>query len=431
MRKDRRDSMGRQCKPEACSVPIPERLQEMYDGTMYRFYLSCALGAEQALGRELRHMAFPVEAQGPGFMETRGGLREALFLLRSLRCAERVFVILADEEARDFDQLFEIVHRIPWEDWLHPDQGLTIAKVRVHKSPLASVPAIQSIVQKAAFSRICRSFGLRSVELSGYCHQVRVLSQGNRARILLDLSGDALHMRGWRTRSGVAPLKETVAASMVIMNGWKRKFPLWDAFTGSGTLALEALAFAWNLPSHPSRKFALHRLKIHQNRVDQLLKDELKAGIQRDARVRISASDLDPSMTALAQANLVRLRDLHELDPELASAITGSVRFSTRNALDPWTPSEAMDPSEQGIVLANPPYGERIGDREGVERLYRSLGRIRTGLPGWTLSAITTWDNLDHLMEVRASWVRPVRNGTSEAWVYAFPPFQAGKSGAD
>lgn len=396
-----------------------------------RLYVSCALGMEKALGQELRHGNFQSLAHGPGFQETSGGSREALFLLRTLRCAERVFLVLAEFEARDFDQLYDGVYRIPWEDYLHQDQGLVVEKVRLHQSRITSVPHIQSMTQKAAFSRLCRSYGLRSVDLSGYCHQVRVLAHGETVRILLDLSGDALHLRGWRTKSGVAPLKETIAAGMILSAAWKRKYPLWDAFCGSGTLALEALSFAWDLPVHPQRKFALHRLRIHENRSDQLLKDELRSGIATTARVRIHASDIDAGMVSLARENLERFLALQGLDSELAGQIRQSVSFGTGHATR-LRHLAGMDPAasgEPGLVVANPPYGERLGDEPEVRRLYREFRDLREHFPAWALSVITTWDDLDHVMETHAEWVKEVRNGSSAAWLYLFQSFAEQKPG--
>ncbi len=382
---------------------------------MYNLYIPCALGMERALGNELRSMDFKIGDSGPGYFETQADLRQTMLLLRNLRCAERIFVKLSSFEADDFDSLFEGIRAISWEDWIKPNQAIRVDKVRLHKASLSSIPDIQSVSQKAIFGRLMDKHQLKKVDTTGEVHEVRIFQDEALVKVCLDLSGKPLHQRGWRTQAGTAPLKETIAAAMVLLSGYRRKTMLWDPCCGSGTICLEALGYAFDVAPNLSRNFGIMNMAAYDARVDAEIKAELRTRIKFDHLVRICGSDVDSRIVEVGRSNLSRWLTSLDLEESQAKKISESLKFFTHD-LHVNPPELASD----AMLITNPPYAERMGERGTVTELYKGMGRLMGKQPSWQLHAITTWPDFEALIGKKASNVRKVKNGNSEAIVYSF-----------
>jgi len=395
---------------------------------MMNLYISCALGLETVLGKELKHVDFPLSARGAGFCETETDLAGTYYLLRNLRTAERVFLLVGSLKARNFTDLFEALYALPWEQYIPEDHGLRIDKIRLNHAPFRSIPDIQALSQKAICSRLCQRHKILRLRNDVYMHNIRLLVDGETVKVLLDLSGAPLHQRGWRLEGGTAPLKETVAAGMLLEASWKRKYPLWNPFCGSGTIALEALSFAYNLPPNLYRDFALKHLLIKDAEKDARVLEELKSEIAQDIRVRIKASDLDARVLDLAKANFERFIKVYVRDDNsgLEASLRASLVFEQADVLDfAWTEKNIQEAfvEEAGLILANPPYGERLGDQALVSQLHGALREVRRLLKLWSLELITSQNEAEKDFQASPRWKKSLRNGKSEAYLYFYDSF--------
>ena len=204
----------------------------------------CAVGAEKAVSNELRKLDFTVLDSLYGKVRFRADIAGLYRALMGLRAADRVLLEMGFFKAEDFDALFEGTKAASWERFVPRDFGLTVVKVRSNRSKLKSQASIQSIVHKAAAERLCGKHRINRLAEDGGIAEVRVYVEKDMVSLLLDLSGEPLFKRGYRSEGGVAPLRETTAAAMLLLSGWKRKFPLYDPFCGSGTIPIEAAMYA-------------------------------------------------------------------------------------------------------------------------------------------------------------------------------------------
>ena len=222
----------------------------------------CAIGAEKILGNEIKHLGYKLEGNAPGRVFFTGDDDSLYRSNLCLRTADRVFLQTAKYAAEDFDQLFEGVYKVDWQDFFRKDTKVTVDKVRCYKSKLNSEHAIQGVVQKAIYKKLGDKWNMSNLPESGFESNVRVYIDENTVHVLLDLSGLPLHKRGYRVDGGLAPLRETVAAVMLHEMIWRRKTPLHDPFCGSGTITIEAVLYAHNVAPGFGRRFALENLSI-------------------------------------------------------------------------------------------------------------------------------------------------------------------------
>ena len=214
---------------------------------MNKLVALCAIGAEKILGNEIKHLGYKLAGNAPGRVTFLGD-DDALFRTNlCLRTADRVYLQMAEYKALDFDDLYDGCYDVEWQDFLKKDSRVIVDKVRVYKSKLNSEHSIQGMIQKAIYSKLCSVWHMNSMPETGDEIDVRVYLDENNVLVLLDLSGLPLHKRGYRTDGGIAPLRETMAAILLQEMMWRRKTPLHDPFCGSGTIAIEATLYAYNV----------------------------------------------------------------------------------------------------------------------------------------------------------------------------------------
>ena len=273
----------------------------------------------------------------------------------NLRCAERVLIRLAAFRADTFDQLFEGVKAIPWEDFLPVDAAFPV-KGHALDSKLHSVPDCQKIIKKAIVTRLGGHYGVSWFEEKGVRCQVQFSIMHDMAEIYLDTSGSGLHKRGYRANANAAPLRETLAAAMVKLARWRGRDALIDPFCGSGTIAIEAAMIALNRAPGLMRTYDAEKWSWVGDARWKAAREQAIAAVRTDLTLDMCGSDIDPACVVLAQENAKK------------AGVGHFIRFEQADAAKRVYP-------QSGVLFANPPYGERLMDRESAQAIYRAVGR--------------------------------------------------------
>ncbi|GHV96024.1 RNA methyltransferase [Spirochaetia bacterium] len=405
--------------------------------TSFHAIALCAVGAEKAVSNEVRKLGLKVEDSGFGrvrFMADIAGLYRALM---GLRAADRVLLEAGLFRGEDFDALFEGTKNVPWERFVPEGMGLKVVKVRSNRSKLRAETSIQSVVHKAAAERLCQKYKVtRLPEGSpegGSTAEVRVYAEKDMISLLLDLSGEPLFKRGYRSDGGVAPLRETTAAAMLLLSGWRRKFPLYDPFCGSGTILIEAAMYAWDMAPGLGRGFALDNLLIANRKTGEAVRQDFRSRLNFENTIRIAGSDEDPRVVSIARSNLERLRDLAEGRTPVRGIRTTAGNAASGPALpevkvlrmdaakSPFAPDndrKAGDPA--GFIITNPPYGKRLEDPATAERIYGEMAALGQGFPQWKLALITDHSGFESFYGKKADSCREMSNGAIPSYFFQF-----------
>ena len=376
----------------------------------------CAIGAEKILGNEIKHLGYKLESNAPGRVSFFGD-DAALFRANlCLRTADRVFLQLASYTAYDFDELFDGTYSINWQDYLKKDTKIVVDKVRSNKSKLNSEHSIQTMVHKAIYTKLGEVWKMSSLPETGEQSDVRVYIDENKVLILLDLSGLPLHKRGYRVDGGVAPLRETTAATLLQQMMWRRKTPLHDPFCGSGTIAIEATLYAFNVAPGFGRRFAIENLPIFNKEQAEQIKQKEAEQIRTDVEVRITGSDIDEKAVERAKKNA-------EYACVMAGRALKSIGISTYVQRPDFIQSDFQDlaaPYEEGLILCNPPYGERLGDEQEAAELYKNMNNLWTEFPNWDLGIITSNPDFQKHFNHQANSVKKIKAGNLDTSFYIY-----------
>lgn len=384
----------------------------------------CAVGAEKILGNEIKLLGYKLESNAPGRVSFYGD-DDALFKTNlCLRTSDRVYLQMAKYHAEDFDELFDGVYNVEWQDFFRKDVHVVVDKVRSYKSRLNSEHSVQGMVQKAIYKKLGEKWHMSTMPETGSESDVRVYIDQDEVLILLDLSGLPLHKRGYRTDGGIAPLRETLAASMLQMMMWRRKTPLHDPFCGSGTIAIEAALYAHNVAPGFGRRFALENLPIYnKSRADEIRRAEAEK-IRTDVECRITGSDIDNAAVERARLNA-----------EHACVMAGRALQSIGSDAKIERPdfvqadfAELSAPYDTGLLLCNPPYGERLGDEEEAAKLYKNMSCLFTNFPGWEIGVITSHDQFQESLGRHASLLKDLKAGNLETRFYMYSQNLGSKS---
>ena len=396
----------------------------------------CAIGAEKVLANELKQLGFIPENSTTGrslvgrvlfspsaeeaALGDIGLLAAAYRANLCLRTADRVYLRMASFPCREFDALFEGVKAIRWQDWFRKDVRVVVDKVRTHASKLSSEHSIQGVTHKAIYETLGAAWRMSVLPETGTEVTVRVYIDHDEASILLDLSGMPLHRRGYRTAGGEAPIRETLAAVLLQLVNWRRKTPLHDAFCGSGTIPIEAVLYAHNIAPGFGREFALKELVpfIGDSARELMEKERNKAAlaIRTDCLVRVTGSDIDENILVSARANAERACVMAGRALQNAGSDARIPRPDfTRASFD-----ELAAPYDEGLLLSNPPYGERLGDSESARALYSSMHRMFVDFKGWDLGFITSHQQFESGIGRTASKRKKLKSGNLDTCFYIF-----------
>ena len=358
------------------------------------FLATAAFGLEGLVKRELNHLG--LEAKG----ET-GGARfsaspaQAFSANLWLRTADRVLLIAGEEKVLSFEDLFQFVLSIPWEDYLPRNARFPVSG-KCARSRLMSVRDCQAITKKAIAERLKRHYKLSWCEESGPEFAVDVSIHGDVARLTLDTSGAALNRRGYRTWNGEAPLRETLAAALVMLAPWKEGMPLYDPCCGTGTLLIEAAYLRANRAPGLTRSFACEQWPIFPKKEMDALRKEAEEKVDFSRVDMIGGSDIDPEALTLCKRHIKQ------------AGLGGKITVVEKDLRDLTLDAHAA------LFLMNPPYGERLSDRKQCEKLYRDIRRLYDRHPDARLGVITAHTGFERCFGKRAAQKRRLYNGRLE-----------------
>ena len=356
------------------------------------FVIPALMGVEGTVAWELKRLGLPEVRAENGRVLCRGGAADIPRINLNLRCGARLLLRLGTFPARSFEELFQGVSAIPWEDYI-PREGRFPVKGYSINSTLHSVPACQSIVKKALCKRLGSVYGLETLPETGSLYQVQFSILKDQAMLMLDTSGDSLYKRGYRARNMGAPLRETLAAALVLLSRYRGKDPFCDPFCGSGTIPIEAALIAKNRAPGLNRSFAAQRWRWLDSK---LWMDAADEAMDREfhGRYDIWGGDIDPAAVALSRHNA-----------ELAG-VEDTVRFEEADA------AGFRREEPRGRVVTNPPYGERLMEKKEAEGLYRAFGKAAARLPkGWEVDVLSSHTEFERTFGRTADKKRKLYNG--------------------
>ena len=360
----------------------------------------CLFGLEGIVGDELRRLDIENVRVENGRVLFSGDENAVARVNLCLRTGERVLIVLADFEAKTFEQLFQGVYHAELERYI-PLNGEFPVKGHCLNSTLMSVPDCQAIVKKAASKRLGEKYGIQWLPETGAKFPLQFSIMNDKVVLYLDTTGPGLHKRGYRAIGNEAPLRETLAAAMVILTKYRGREFVWDPFCGSGTITIEAALIAKNRAPGLRRRFAAERFawmdeKIWQEARGEAMDREFKGKYQ------ILGSDNDPKCVSLAMSN-ARKAGVAEL-----------IEFRDGDATK-------MDlPAKEGILICNPPYGQRMLEQQSAQRLYQAFGRHVKFADGWKKYIITSEPEFEHYFGKRADKKRKLYNGMIKCDYYMY-----------
>lgn len=368
---------------------------------------TATFGLEAVVKREIQELGYKILRSEDGKITYLGDERAVVRSNLWLRSADRVLLKLGEFTAVTFEELFQQIKGISWEELIPPDGKFTVTGSSV-KSQLHNVPSCQSIAKKAIVDRLAEAYGMEHFEETGAEYTVKVTLLKDRATITVDTSGAGLHKRGYRVADVAAPIKETLASAMVQLSFWREGRLLVDPCCGSGTIPIEAAMIGKNIAPGLGREFASEGWELIPG---QIWKEERRAAfsaIRHEADIRIIASDIDKRTVEAARENA------------LEAGVDDCITF---RHLDIARLIAALDPAadQNGIFIVNPPYGKRIGDEKAISWIYKSLGRYMKQNPGWSLFLITSDKEAEQRILGRpADRRRKLYNGRMEVCYYQF-----------
>ncbi|MBR1457437.1 MAG: class I SAM-dependent RNA methyltransferase [Oscillospiraceae bacterium] len=357
----------------------------------YTFCVPCLFGLEGLVADELRRLELSGVAAENGRVYFTGGTDAIAAANVNLRKGERVLLELGSFPATSFEALFEGTRALPWEEWIPADGAFPVTGHSLN-SKLFSVSDCQRILKKAVAERLKGKYGLQWFPETGAVHQIRFSIMKDQVSLCLDTSGQGLHKRGYRPAHNAAPLRETLAAAMVGLARYRGRGDLCDPFCGSGTIPIEAALIARNRAPGLARHFAAMDWPV------------LDAKIWEDARERARArefhgdysilgSDIDPKAVSIARENARR------------AGVDDVVRFEVADA------TAFSRSTERGVIVTNPPYGERILEKQDAEALYRGFGRALAACPNWQVYLLSSHTEFERCFGRQADKKRKLYNG--------------------
>ncbi len=397
-------------------MTIAQDVNLCYNVVMVTLVSLCSIGAEKILSNEIKLLGYKPLSNSPGRVRfecpEEGIFRSNL----CLRTADRVYLQLASFRADNFDDLFDGIYAINWQDYYRKDVRIHLDKVRTFRSKLNSEHSIQKIAHKAICQKLGFIWGMNVLPETGEKSDVRIYIEKDEVSVLLDLSGKPLNRRGYRMDGGIAPIRETLAATLLHAMLWRRKTPLHDAFCGSGTILCEAMLYAHNVAPGFGRRFDLENLVIYNHKQATEIKKQEAAKIRTDVVTRITGTDIDSQAVAWARENIERAC----VTAGRALQMIGSDNRVPRPEVDVADFRELTAPYESGLILSNPPYGERIGTEEEINMLYKDMSDLIKTFPGWDMAFITADQEFESKFGKKAIDKKKLKSGILDTTLFTY-----------
>jgi putative N6-adenine-specific DNA methylase len=375
----------------------------------YQLIATSAMGLEAIVAKEVRALGYDCEVDNGKITYT--GDENAI--ARSnlwLRTADRIKIKVGEFKAYTFDELFEKTKSLPWEKYLPEDADFPVIGKSV-KSKLFSVSDCQAIVKKAVVERLKIHYKKNTwFEETGGFYRIEIALLKDMATITIDTSGQGLHKRGYRLDQGEAPLKETLAAALIMVSNWKPDRPFIDPFCGSGTIPIEAALIGQNIAPGFNREFASEGWEWIPSKIWDNARTEAEDLANYNQSLDITGSDIDHRMVKIAQENAVE------------AGLGDLIRFKQMQVTDISTNKE------YGVIVGNPPYGERLGEKREIEHMYKEMGQAFSKLDTWSIYILTSNEQFEQFYGKTATKKRKLFNGFIRTDLYQYwgkkPPRQ-------
>lgn len=372
---------------------------------MEKLYLiaPCHFGVEAVLKKEIIDLGYEIERVEDGRITFIG---DALAVCRAnvfLRTAERVMIQVGRVRATTYDELFEAVKALEWENYIPKNGKFWVKKASTVKSKLFSPSDIQRIVKKAIVENLKIRYKTNWFDEDGAEYPIRVFFYKDEAVIALDTTGESLHKRGYRYYTAKAPISETLAAALIMLTPWRKDRIFVDPFCGCGTFPIEAAMIAANIAPGMNREFmAENWTNIIDKKMWYQTINEANDMIDEDIETDIQGYDIDGQMIEFSRKNAKN------------AGVEHLIHFQTK-------PVEQLSHSKKyGFIITNPPYGERLEEKEALKPLYRTLGERYKALDAWSAFVITSYEDAEKDMGIKATKNRKIYNGMLKTYFYQF-----------
>jgi putative N6-adenine-specific DNA methylase len=360
-----------------------------------------AMGLEALVAKEVRDLGYECNVEN-GKISFKGDGRAIARSNLWLRTADRVKIKVGEFRATSFDELFEKTKALNWEQYLPENAEFPVAGKSL-KSKLFSVSDCQAIVKKAIVERLKKHFKRESrFEENGPLFKIEVALLKDIATITIDTSGVGLHKRGYRADQGEAPLKETLAAALIMLTNWTPDRPFIDPFCGSGTIPIEAALIGQNIAPGFNREFVSETWPLISANIWDEARNEAEDLAKYDQALNISGSDIDHKMVKIAENNAFE------------AGLGDLISFKQMRVQD------LTIKEDYGVIIGNPPYGERLGEKQAVEKMYHEMGQVLSGLDTWSIYILTSNPDFEKLFGKPATKKRKLFNGFIRTDLYQY-----------
>ena len=317
-----------------------------------------------------------------------------------IRTADRILINMSEFKATSFEELFQGTKKINWSKII-PKNGIMHVIGKSVKSKLHSVPDCQSIVKKAIINSMTESYGIDEFKEDGPLYRIEVAILNDKVTLTIDTSGQGLHKRGYRKNSGAAPLKETLAAAMVLVSRYTTDYTLVDPFCGSGTILVEAAMIMNNIAPGINRKFACEDWPIMpEHTFEQVRQGAIRS--QKNKKLNLKGYDIDTWVLRTARENAIK------------AGVADYIEFSKKDA------REFSEEEEYGFVITNPPYGERLGEKKQIHEIYKTFGVIKNQYSKWEFNILTSYEDFEQSFGIKSSKNRKLYNGKLRCYYYQY-----------
>lgn len=369
----------------------------------FELVVPCHFGLEAVTKREIYDLGYEITRVEDGRVTFTGDEEAICRANIFLRTAERVLLQVGRFHATTFEELFQGIKAIPWEEYIPENGKFWVKKASSIKSKLFSPSDIQSIAKKAMVERMKMSYHVDWFPEDGAAYPVRIFLLKDEVMVTLDTSGDSLHKRGYRLQTSKAPLTETLAAALIMLTPWKKDRILVDPFCGSGTFPIEAAMMAANIAPGMNREFTAETwTNIIPKQLWYDTVQEAEEMVDTTVEVDIQGYDIDGEVVKAARENAKR------------AGVDHMIHFQQRAVAD------LKHPKKYGFVICNPPYGERLEEKADLPELYTQIGKSYAGLDAWSMYLITSYEDTERYIGRKADKNRKIYNGMLKTYFYQF-----------
>lgn len=360
-----------------------------------------SIGMENVLKNEIKDLGYKILNISDGMITYEGEMKDVYISNLCLRTAERVMIEMGEFKAENFDELFDNIYAIDWQDYIDHETTVVIDKLRSRMSKLFALSTIQSVAQKAIFKKLMNMYDLKNMNKTNKKVNIRIYIKKDTVKVALDTSGEPLHKRGYRKLISEAPMKETIAAGLILASKWDKKSNLYDPFCGSGTIPIEAYLIAKSIPPGIRRNFDFEKLDKFNKREFEKIKIELMSKIEKKYINYIFGSDTDEKMieTSMKNAEYWGAADLNFVKNDFKK-----VDYSKK--------------SYKNFVITNPPFGIRIGDEKNAINIYRELQKIRYASKNTEIYLFSSSSDLKTKGFKDIKTVLEIQNGKVKSYLY-------------